>query len=84
MTGGGEGGTGAVYICLCNGLTDCCIRQAVASGAGRPKEVYAACGCKAQCGGCTRSILALIREACELAAAGTPPSQVADAAVVGA
>lgn len=73
-----------MYICLCNGLTDCCIRQAVAAGAGRPKEVYAACGCKAQCGGCTRGILALIREACELAAAGTPPSPVARAAVVGA
>ncbi len=63
----GQGGNGAVYICLCNGLTDGRIQQAVAAGAGRPKEVYAACGCKAQCGGCTRSILALIREGGERA-----------------
>ena len=66
-----------MYICLCNGLTDCRIQQAVAAGACRPKEVYAACGCKAQCGGCTRSILALIREGGE----GAGPAPVGAAAV---
>jgi len=57
-----------VYICLCNGLTDTQIATVVAAGADRPKAVYAACGCRAQCGGCTRTILATIREA----AARTP------------
>jgi bacterioferritin-associated ferredoxin len=51
-----------VYICLCNGLTDTQIAAAVAAGADRPKAVYAACGGRAQCGGCTRTILATIRE----------------------
>jgi bacterioferritin-associated ferredoxin len=70
LSRGDEGERGAVYICLCNGLTDCRIQQAVAAGAGRPKEVYAACGCKAQCGGCTRTILGLIREGQAPAAGG--------------
>ncbi len=52
-----------MYVCLCNGLTDSQIEAAVAAGADRPKAVYAACGGHAQCGGCTRSILAAIREA---------------------
>jgi bacterioferritin-associated ferredoxin len=69
LSRGDEGERGAVYICLCNGLTDCRIQQAVAAGAGRPKEVYASCGCKAQCGGCTRTILALIRDGARTGAA---------------
>ena len=51
-----------MYICLCNGLTDGQVKQAIATGASRPREVYAACQCGAQCGGCTRTILGLIRE----------------------
>ncbi len=51
-----------MYICLCNALTDGQIKQAVAAGAKKPRDVYAACQCGAQCGGCTRTILGLIRE----------------------
>ncbi|MBX6372876.1 MAG: (2Fe-2S)-binding protein [Acetobacteraceae bacterium] len=51
-----------MYICLCNGLTDTQVAAAVAAGARRPKAVYEACGGRAQCGGCTRTILAAIRE----------------------
>jgi len=51
-----------MYVCLCNGLTDQQIQWAVAAGATRPKDVYCACACRAQCGGCTRTILSLIRE----------------------
>lgn len=50
-----------MYICLCNGLTDTQINALVAAGARRPKEVYCACGGRAQCGNCTATILAMIR-----------------------
>jgi bacterioferritin-associated ferredoxin len=49
-----------VYICLCNGLTDGQIARVVAEGAARPREVYAACSCRARCDGCTRAIVSII------------------------
>ena len=51
-----------MYICLCNALTDTDVQQAAEQGACRPREVYDACGCIAQCGSCTKQILALLRE----------------------
>ncbi|WP_424136419.1 (2Fe-2S)-binding protein [Roseomonas chloroacetimidivorans] len=50
-----------MYVCICNGLTDTQIRSAIASGAGRTHDVYAACNCKAQCGTCTSQILCMLR-----------------------
>jgi bacterioferritin-associated ferredoxin len=56
-------GMSAVYICLCNALTDQRLKQAVAaSGSQRPCDVYAACGCRAQCGQCVRAVLRLVRD----------------------
>ncbi len=52
-----------MIICSCNVLSDGQLFDAIAQGANRPREVYAACGCKAECGNCTRTILHLIREA---------------------
>lgn len=52
-----------MIVCLCNALTEAQLGEAVAQGASRPREVYAACDCKAQCGTCTRLILAMIRDA---------------------
>jgi bacterioferritin-associated ferredoxin len=51
-----------MYICLCNGLSDAQVGQAIRDGARRPRDIYAACGCRAQCGGCTRTILGVIRD----------------------
>jgi len=52
-----------LYICLCNALTDRKLKQAVAeTGSQRPGEVYAACGCRAQCGQCVKAVLALVRD----------------------
>jgi bacterioferritin-associated ferredoxin len=65
-------GTATVIVCLCNALTDTQLSEAVAQGASRPREVYAACDCKAQCGTCTRMILSMIREARDESAAGNP------------
>jgi bacterioferritin-associated ferredoxin len=53
----------ATIVCLCNGLSEDDIDTALRRGAGRPREIYAGCGCQAQCGKCTRWILALLREA---------------------
>ncbi len=52
-----------MYICLCNALTDRKLKQAAtATGSTRPVEIYAACGCRVQCGQCVRSIVKLLRD----------------------
>jgi bacterioferritin-associated ferredoxin len=64
----------SVYICLCNALTDRKVKQIAADGGGRRLvDVYAACGCRAQCGQCAMAILKLVREH---AAHATEPLQV--------
>jgi bacterioferritin-associated ferredoxin len=50
-----------VILCQCNRLTEALVTAAIAAGASRPSEVYAACGCGAQCGCCCRAILDLLR-----------------------
>jgi bacterioferritin-associated ferredoxin len=52
-----------VYLCLCNALTDRQLKQAAADPTRqRPNDVYAACGCRAQCGACVKAVLGLLRE----------------------
>ena len=52
-----------MYICLCNALTDRRLKEAARATAGqRPSELYAACGCRAQCGNCVRAMLQILRE----------------------
>lgn len=63
-----------MYVCLCNALTDGQVQQAVADGAARPRDVYGACGCRAQCSSCARAILAAIRDTAA-ALAGPAPVQ---------
>jgi len=51
-----------VYVCLCNALTDRQVKQAAATaGSTKPSTVYAACGCRAQCGQCVKALVALLR-----------------------
>ncbi|MFT8720768.1 bacterioferritin-associated ferredoxin [Acetobacter sp.] len=52
-----------MYICSCNGLTDYDVQAAVEAGATRPREVYAARKCRAQCGNCVKGVSCLLREA---------------------
>jgi bacterioferritin-associated ferredoxin len=52
-----------VIVCLCNALTDRQLSEAVARGARRPRDVYAHCDCKADCGSCTRTIIGMIKDA---------------------
>lgn len=68
-----------MYVCLCNALTNTRIEEAVADGARRPRDVYGACGCRAQCGTCTKAVLCLIREAL----AGTSAATASHAAAEG-
>jgi len=63
-----------MYFCLCNALNEAQIGHAVRQGASRPRDVYAACGCRAQCGGCTKAVLGIIRNAAT-ANFGVQPSQ---------
>jgi bacterioferritin-associated ferredoxin len=52
----------AVYVCLCNALTDRQVTQAAtAAGTTKPSKVYAACGCRAQCGQCVKALVVLLR-----------------------
>jgi bacterioferritin-associated ferredoxin len=52
-----------VYICLCNALTDRRLKQAmVEANAKRPGDVYTACGCRAQCGQCVKTVIQLLRD----------------------
>jgi bacterioferritin-associated ferredoxin len=51
-----------MYVCLCNALTDRHVKQAAASaGTTKPSSVYAACGCRAQCGQCVKALVSLLR-----------------------
>ena len=51
-----------MYVCLCNALTDRQVKQAAAAiGTSKPSSIYAACGCRAQCGQCVKTLLALLR-----------------------
>lgn len=56
-----------MYVCICNALTDRRLKEAVESGSRRPAEVYAACGCLAQCGNCVRAVLSLLRDGAAVA-----------------
>jgi bacterioferritin-associated ferredoxin len=57
-----------VYVCLCNALTDRQVKQAASTaGTTKPSHVYAACGCRAQCGQCVKALVNLLRgEPCAL------------------
>ena len=50
-----------MVICSCNVLTAKQVAEAIAAGASRPRDIYAACGCKADCGCCTAAILGIVR-----------------------
>ena len=45
-----------MYVCSCNRLTDTQVTEAICSGAGSPDDVYAACGCRKQCGRCAATM----------------------------
>lgn len=51
-----------MYICICNALTDRKLKEAIATSGSRcPKDVYAACGCRAKCGKCVQVVRELLQ-----------------------
>jgi bacterioferritin-associated ferredoxin len=51
-----------VYVCVCNGVTDHEIRQAVAAGCGSMTELTMRTGCGASCGSCVDTAVGLLEE----------------------
>ncbi|QEM46820.1 (2Fe-2S)-binding protein [Mycolicibacterium grossiae] len=49
-----------MYVCLCAGVTNRAVAEAVAAGARTSAQVAAACGAGAECGRCRRTVRALI------------------------
>ncbi|KXU38538.1 (2Fe-2S)-binding protein [Ventosimonas gracilis] len=51
-----------MYVCLCQGVTDNQIRQAVHQGCANFRELRSRLGVASQCGKCARSAKQLLRE----------------------
>lgn len=49
-----------MYVCLCVGVTNHTVTEAVAAGATSSKEVAEACGAGSECGRCRRTVRAII------------------------
>ncbi len=61
-----------MYVCLCNGVTDGDIRQAVVAGCRSMPELTMRTGCGANCGSCVESAVELLVQTCnEMEAACT-------------
>jgi len=51
-----------MFVCICNGITDKQIREAVAGGASSLEELHDELGVASQCGSCSDHALGLIHE----------------------
>ncbi|MBM4265745.1 MAG: (2Fe-2S)-binding protein [Deltaproteobacteria bacterium] len=71
-----------MLVCLCQGVSDKEVRQAIARGATTRKQVTRACGAGAGCGGCHESIQDLIQKhaACERGGEAPPSGPVKSSA----
>jgi bacterioferritin-associated ferredoxin len=49
-----------MYVCLCNGVTERDIHEAIAEGASTLEEVAYCTGAGTRCGGCVAAVTALI------------------------
>jgi bacterioferritin-associated ferredoxin len=55
----------AMYVCLCNALTDRDVSPHMAGGNCSVSMVYRACGCQPQCGKCVPFVRQMLRQATE-------------------
>lgn len=60
-----------MYICICNGLTERQVDDAISSGAQSACGVYKHHGCAAQCGKCVGEVKERLQSRCASGAAGT-------------
>ena len=51
-----------MYVCICNGVTDRQIREAVEGGCGSVSELTMRTGCGATCGSCLDMAASMIDE----------------------
>lgn len=51
-----------MYVCVCNGITERTIREAVHAGASDLESLSAATGCTTVCGSCGELALEILRE----------------------
>ena len=65
----------AMYVCLCNALTDRDLHPHTAAGDCSVSMVYRACGCQPQCGKCVPFVRQMLRQGGE---AGASESSGAD------
>jgi len=56
----------AMYVCLCNALTDRDFSPHMAGGTSSVSMVYRACGCQPQCGKCVPFVRQMLRQAAEV------------------
>lgn len=49
-----------MYVCICNGVTEGDIRQAIAHGCGSMTELTMRTGCGATCGSCVETACAML------------------------
>jgi bacterioferritin-associated ferredoxin len=67
----------AVYVCICNGVTDHHIREAAANGCGTVSELTMRTGCGSTCGSCLDMAAGVLAD--HHARAGFPLPILADA-----
>ena len=60
----------AMYVCLCNALTDRDLHPHTAAGNCSVSMVYRACGCQPQCGKCVPFVRQMQRQNAESATSG--------------
>ena len=63
-----------MYICLCHGVNEATIRDAVKNGSRTMRELSFQTGCGTQCGSCVSQVQSLLLESirAEQAASNTP------------
>jgi len=51
-----------MYVCICNGITDRTVREAVAAGARDLADLTTMTGCASTCGSCADVAMQILRE----------------------
>jgi len=59
-------GTPALYVCNCNGIREREVRTAIEAGAQRPRDIFAAHQCQAQCAKCVCDMRQMIHDSREI------------------
>jgi bacterioferritin-associated ferredoxin len=67
-----------MIVCSCNRLTDTHVAEAICAGAAAPAEIYAACGCRPNCGRCAATMGRMLDAAAEVTATLASQPALAD------